>query len=317
MPTLGHTPRTIAAALLTVGLAATAVAPAAPAGAAETSRPALPSRIELPDNFQPEGITIRGGPLAYLGSRRNGDIYAANLRTGAGRVVSRGDGTPAVGLKLDRRGRLWVAGGDDGDAKVVNVRTGRVVAHYDFTAGPSFVNDVVLRRGSAWFTDSQRAVLYQVTPRRGKAAMARVRTVPLRGAWQQVPNDFNANGISTTPGGRALLVVQSATGYLFRVNARTGRATRVALGSTTLANGDGLLRRGRLLYAVQNQLNRVAVLRLTKSGRAGRLVRTLTSSGFDVPTTVASRRSSLYLPNARFTTPPTPTTDYWITRIRR
>ena len=43
---------------------------------------------------------------------------------------------------------------------------------------------------------------------------------------------------------------------------------------------------------------------------------TLTSPGFDVPTTIASYRHSLYLPNARFTTPPTPTTDYWITRVR-
>ena len=106
-----------------------------------------------------------------------------------------------------------MAGGPDGDAKVVNARTGRVAAHYDFTEATSFVNDVVLWRGSAWFTDSQRPVLYKVTPRRGQAlSTARVRTLPLRGAWQQVPMQFNANGISTTPNGRALLVVQSVTG---------------------------------------------------------------------------------------------------------
>lgn len=317
MSTRGYSTRSLAAALLVVGLVSPAISPAAPAAAAEARRPALPERIELPDNFQPEGITTRGGPWAYLGSRRDGDIYAANLRTGKGRVVSQGDGTPAVGLKLDRRGRVWVAGGPDGDAKVVSTRTGRVLAHYDFTTGTSFVNDVVLRKGAAWFTDSQRAVLYKVTPRHGRVSTARVRTVPLSGAWQQVPNDFNANGISTTPGGQALLVVQSSTGYLFRVNPRTGRASRVNLGSTRLTNGDGLLRRGRILYAVQNQLNKVAVLGLGKRGGTGRLVRTITSPGFDVPTTVASYGASLYLPNARFSTPPTPTTDYWITRIHR
>jgi hypothetical protein len=34
-----------------------------------------------------------------------------------------------------------------------------------------------------------------------------------------------------------------------------------------------------------------------------------------VPTTVAAYKGSVYLPNARFTTPPTPTTRYWVRRI--
>lgn len=290
---------------------------AAAAPDATERRQPLPTRIALPEGFQPEGITTRGGPLAYFGSRADGDNYTADLRTGSGRVISQGDGTPAVGLKLDGRGRLWVAGGDDGDAKVVNVRTGRLLASYDFSAGNSFVNDVLPRNGSAWFTDSRRAFLYQVTPRQGRATGAKVRAVPLRGAWLQLPDVNNANGISNTPDGRALLVVQSATGFLFRVNPRNGQATRVGLGSTTLVNGDGLLRQGRLLYVAQNRDNRVAVIRLGRHGKVGRLVRTLTSSGFDVPTTIAGYRGRLYLPNARFTTPATPTTEYWVTGIRR
>lgn len=60
-----------------------------------------------------------------------------------------------------------------------------------------------------------------------------------------------------------------------------------------------------------------AYLGSRRDGGTGHLVRTLTSSGFEVPTTVASYGASLYLPNARFNTPPTPTTDYWITRIHR
>jgi sugar lactone lactonase YvrE len=318
MSILGLSTRT----LLTVLVAAAGLA--VPAGSASSAvaarRPPLPQHINLPDGFQPEGIATRGGPTAYLGSLATGNIYAANLLTGKGRVISKGDGTPAVGLKLDRRGRLWVAGGADGDAKVVSARTGRVLANYRFTTRTSFVNDVVLRRRAAWFTDSQRAVLYKVRPRHGRhgrPAAAKVRTVPLRGAWRQVPNDFNANGISTTPDRRALLVVQTATGYLFRVNPHTGNATRVNLGSTVLTNGDGMLRRGRRLYVAQNLTNRVLVLRLGRHGRVGHLARTLTSSDLDVPTTIASYRSGLYLPNARFTTPPTPTTKYWITRIGR
>ncbi|MCW2761788.1 MAG: SMP-30/Gluconolaconase/LRE domain protein [Marmoricola sp.] len=311
---LGQLTRNLFAPALVAGLVVSGLV-ATPADAVRG--PGLQRRIDLPDDFRPEGITIGRAHRAFLGSRKDGDIYAANLRTGAGRVISQGDGSMAVGLKLDRRKRLWVAGGDDGDAKVVSTRNGVVLARYKFTSRDSFVNDVVLRKGVAWFTDSRRAVLYKVTYRGGPAARAKVRTLALRGAWRQVPDTNNANGISTTPNGRALLVVQSSTGKLFRVNPRTGNAVQVRLGSEMLTNGDGLLRRGRIMYVVKNQLNRVAVLRLAKSGRRGHLVRTLTSPDFDVPTTVARYRRSLYLPNARFTTPESPTTDYWITRIKR
>ena len=97
-----------------------------------------------------------------------------------------------------------------------------------------------------------------------------MRTIPLTGAWDQVPDEFNANGISTTPDGRALLVVQSFTGKLFKVNPRDGHASRVGLGGYTLTNGDGMLRQGRVLYVAQNRDNKVAVIRLTRDGSFGR-----------------------------------------------
>jgi hypothetical protein len=39
--------------------------------------------------------------------------------------------------------------------------------------------------------------------------------------------------------------------------------------------------------------------------------------GFDVPTTVADHGRRLYAVNARFGTAPTPTTEYWITQVRK
>lgn len=279
--------------------------------------------IDLPAGFLPEGIAIdhrgRDRGTAYFGSRADGDIYAADLRTGAGRVISEGPGTPSVGLKSDDDGLLYVAGGAAGDARVIEARTGEILATYQLTdATGTFINDVVLTRTHAWFTDSQQAQLYAVPlEHRGRAARApAVRTVPLGGDWQQVAG-FNANGIAETPDGEALLVVQSATGKLFRVSPRTGNATEVDLDGLLLTNGDGLLVEGRTLYAVQNRLNQVAVIRLDRSGRSGRLVETVTDPSFDVPTTIASYGKSLWLPNARFTTPPTPTTPYTAVRIDR
>ncbi len=188
------------------------------------------------------------------------------------------------------------------------------------TERPSFVNDVVLARRDAWFTDSNRAVLYRVPlAKHGRTAPASaIQRLPLTGEWTQTAGVINANGIAVSPDGRSLLVVQSNTGFLFRVDPRTGVATKVDLGGTLLTNGDGLLVEGRTLYAVQNRLNQVAVVRLDRSGSSGRLVATLTDAAdFDVPTTIASYGKSLYLPNARFSTPPTPTTTYTAVRIDR
>jgi sugar lactone lactonase YvrE len=274
----------------------------------------FPDRIPLPDGFQPEGIAAGKGPVAYFGSLVDGDIYRADLRTGDGAVISQGPGTPSVGMKLGKRHRLFVAGGSGGDGRVVDTRTGRILARWTFATGSTFVNDVVLTRRAAWFTDSSQAVLYRVP--RGKHLATSFTTVPLSGEWTQSPG-FSANGITETPDRMALLVVQSTTGDLFRVE-RDGEATRVDLGGDgVLVNGDGLLLEGRTLYAVQNQLNRVAVVRLDRAGTSGRVTRFITSPDFDVPTTVARVGRSLYLPNARFGTPPTPATEYWATRVHR
>lgn len=311
--------RLLAASFLGLALIVPLAGPAqaTPAQAATAG----PSRIELPDGFLPEGIAIGARHQAYFGSRADGDIYQADLRTGRGRVISQGPGTPSVGLKV-RGNRLFVAGGPAGTGRVVSTRTGQILRTYRFTTQQNtFVNDVVLTRTAAWFTDSRQAQLYRVPlSRSGRPAPAdRVRTVPLTGDWVQdtTPMVNNANGISTSPNGRALLVVQSNTGFLFRVNPRTGRALRVDLGGVLLTNGDGLLRQGRILYVVQNRLNKVAVLKLDAGGTRGRLIDELTSPDFDVPTTIAADGRYLYLPNARFTTPGTPTTEYWVTRISR
>jgi sugar lactone lactonase YvrE len=300
--------RLLFAALLSALLSVTLMAPAE-----AKPRHHVSDRIDLPVGFRPEGITIGRKSVAYLGSLADGDIIAVDLRTGKRRLVSEGPGTPSVGLKIDRRGLLYVAGGPSGTARVVSVRTGRTRS-IPLTTDPSFVNDVVLTTRAAWFTDSSQAQLYRVSRGRGHRS---VTTVPLTGEWQQVVDATNANGIERTPDGRGLLVINSTTGNLFRINPRNGHATKVDLGGTVLTNGDGLLLRGRTLYVVQNALNRVAVIKLNRRGTAGALIDTLTSPDFDVPTTVAAYRGSLYLPNARFGIQSPDTAEYWITRIHR
>ena len=123
-------------------------------GSRPPDRP-FPARIELPDGFQPEGIAIGRGPTAWFGSLADGDIYEVSLRTGEGSIISQGPGTPSVGMKSDRHGRLYVAGGPSGTARVVDIETGDAVDRR-----PHDRADLRQRRGAdqaaAWFTDSDR-----------------------------------------------------------------------------------------------------------------------------------------------------------------
>ncbi len=314
--------RLVLAPLVTAALSLSLLSAAPPGhGFVDEPRSQFPSRIELPDGFQPEGIAIGQRPVAWLGSLADGDIYEVSLRTGEGRVISEGPGTPSVGMTSDRRGRLFVAGGPAGTARVIDTDTGEELADLALTTENSFVNDVVLTREAAWFTDSAQAQIYRVDLDRQGAPVATPTTVPLTGEWVQ-GTGFGANGIATTPTGDDLLVVNSTTGLLYRVDPDSGVATEVDLGGASLTMGDGLLRQGRTLYVVRNRMNLIAVIRLDRDGSGGELLRTITAAdldedtSFDVPTTVAKFGRDLYLPNARFTTTPTPTTDYWITKVR-
>ncbi|MFJ2215416.1 superoxide dismutase [Streptomyces sp. NPDC101062] len=298
----------LAALALTAGTGPASAATGAPAAA-------WPTEFPLPDGFLPEGITIGSRPYAYMGSRANGAVYRTDLRTGEGSVLYPGEtGTAAVGVELDEDGLLYVAGGGGGSARVLDTRTGRLVATYQPTpATGHFINDVILLGDRAWFTDSRDSVLYGVPRGRARAAGGReeIRSLPLGGDWVQTPEVNNANGIVTAPGGRGLIVVSSQPGRLYHVELTTGHATEIALkGAADVANGDGLLRLGRTLYVVQNRLNLISVFTLDAGLRSATLRRTITDPRFDVPTTVARWDDRLYLVNARFTTPQTPETTF-------
>jgi hypothetical protein len=213
-------------------------------------------------------------------------------------------------------GRIFVSGANTGNAYVYDAKTGVELASYAFSASGSFINDVVLTKDAAWFTDSLKPVLYRVPLGPGGAPGATFTTVPLTGDFTQVPG-FNVNGIDATNNGRTLIIVQSATGKLFTVTTG-GVASEIALASNAnVLNGDGILLDGRVLYVVQNQLNQVAKIKLSAHLDTGRVMELITDPLFDIPTTIAERGQFRFAVNARFTTPPTPDTPYWITRFEK
>jgi sugar lactone lactonase YvrE len=269
----------------------------------------FPSRIDLPDGFRPEGIAIGRGATFYVGSLANGAIYRGDLRTGTGTVINAGsEGAVSVGLAVDQNERVFAAGGPTGQARVIDGRTGALLATYQLTTAETFVNDVVIASGSAWFTDSVNPVLYRVPLDLGPAQV-----VPLTGDLVYEPG-INVNGIEATPDGKTLVLVQTNTGLLFTSDL-DGVTSLVDLGGETVDNGDGLLLQGKTLYVVQNMQNVVAVVQLAPDLSKGSIVDLVTNEGFDVPTTIDRFGSRLYVVNARFSTPPTPATPYWITQF--
>jgi hypothetical protein len=297
--------KALALTILIVAILAPA-APAAPAGSGAQSS------IALPDEFRPEGIASGKGDSFYVGSIPLGAVFKGSYRTGEGAVlVPPHAGRNHTGLKVDTRfHRLFVSGGESKAVYVYDSRTGADVASYPLPDA-GFVNDVVLTRDAAYFTDSLVPQLYRVAiGRRGE--LSPPERIPLSGDLQFVAG-FNANGIDTAPGGRGLIVVQTNLGKLFRVDPRSGETREIAL-DQPVTNGDGILRRGHTLYVVQNQDNRIAVVKLDGRLRSGRIRGFLTDPRLDVPTTIAPFRSFIYAVNARFDRPDVSDAD--VVRLR-
>jgi sugar lactone lactonase YvrE len=299
--------------LLTVWTAVAAILLAAPLGASS----GFPERIALPDGFRPEGIAIGKGHTFYVGSIPTGAIYRGDLKTGQGSIFIPGvTGRAAIGVEY-HRGLLFVAGGPTGKGFVYSARSGELLAEaqlatlpIDPMTNPTFVNDVAIARGGAYFTDSRRQFLYRLGP-------GGVERIPLTGDIVYDPAVNNANGIEATPDGKTLIIVQSNVGKLFTVDPRTGVTREITL-SASVDRGDGLLLDGRTLYVVQNTFNQVAVVRLDRRLSSGTVTMLITDpDDFDVPTTIDEFGKRIYAVNARFTTPPTPDTDYWLAQFRK
>ena len=284
--------------------------------AAVAALAAFPQVIQLPKGFQPEGIEVGKGTTFYVGSVANGAIYRGNLRTGSGAILVPGAaGKSATGIELDNRNRLWVAGASTGRASVYDARSGALLRTYNLASAPTFINDVVVTRTAAYFTDSPKAVLYKVPIGPG-GALGDVQTIQLGGDFA-LASGFNLNGIDATRNGKTLIAVQTNKGKLYRIDPATGVAREIPLGGESVPNGDGILLTGKTLYVVQNQLNRVAVIALSADLSSGRVVTRLTDPDLAVPTTIDDLGRRLYAVNARFGTPNPSQADFQVVQLRK
>lgn len=258
--------------------------------------------IPLPGASGAEGIAAGKGTTFYAGDLGDGDIYRGDIRRATAELfIDAPEGRAAVGLKADvRNDLLFVAGGATGYAYVYDTRTGDPVADIRLTTGDAFINDVTLTRDGAYFTNSRSAELYFVPVGR-KGTLGEPRTIALSGPAAQLTGDFNLNGITSVDRGRTLIVAHSTNEALYTVDPATGASAVIA--TRGLPNVDGILAKGDTLYAVQNRINQVSRIDLSKDLSTGKVEDVITSDSFDVPTTVALFGNTLALANAKFGVP--------------
>jgi hypothetical protein len=281
---------------------------------APSQRPVFPELIQLPAGFGSEGIAVGAGHRFYIGSFTPpllGQILVGNLRDGTFSELVPPTGKMAVGMKLDSRSRyLYVAGGTSGRGTVYDADSGAEIASYAFAPpGVTIINDVVVTRDAAYFTDSIRPFLSRVAiePNGQPGPAANIPLPPNFG----VPGACTfglpprSNGIAATANGKYLILVHMSEGQLYRVDTSDFVLEPIQVsggdfaGGGAVCGGDGLLLDGRTLYVVQFPLHRVAVVELSPGLLSGVVTRYITepfasNPALQLPTTIARFGNALY-----------------------
>ena len=189
-------------------------------------------------------------------------------------------------MKVDSRGRLFVSGAATGQMFVYDAASGGLLGKVSNGLAQTFINDVaVTSAGDAYFTDSLNPILYKVAAdANGQYKLEN--WLDFTGTALTYQTGFNLNGIAASEDGKYLIVVQSNTGKLFRIEVASKAVTEINVGGATVTNGDGILLNGQTLYVSRNQQGLIVKLQL--------------SDDLAYPTTLAWADGRLLVVNSQF-----------------
>jgi Cu-Zn family superoxide dismutase len=269
---------------------------------------ALPADAQRPEVYIlpgegvfPEGVAFdEQTQTFYVSSTGGGAVFRGTLHEEAAEVFlpAGEDGrTFATGLEADG-GHLFVSGGPTGKMFVYDAISADLIADFTTSQTPTFINDVAVIDGDAFFTDSLSPVLYRVF--NDGSGWQMEEWLDFTGTPFEYVMGFNANGIEATPDGQYLVIIQSMTGKLFRVTVTTQEVLEIDLGGTMLTAGDGLVLRGRTLWVVRNSLELIAEVQLSDDLSSGELVAQTTDPSFMFPTTADIANGRLLVVNSQF-----------------
>jgi sugar lactone lactonase YvrE len=258
----------------------------------------------------PEGVAAGGGRTFFVGAVGDGTIYRGSVDSPTvTEFITGATGKSAVGMKV-ADGRLYVAGGATGKIVVYDIATKQQVASFDTGSG-GFLNDlVVTNNGDVFVTDSFRPTIWHVTAAQVTAGTGTPEQISVAPEITFTAGAFNLNGIVARNGGRRLIVVQSNTGQLFRIDLGATATTRSIqqVDAPAVVGGDGLLiDKGRLIV-VQGSPAQLSILKLRGGGSRATLEDTRTDPTLRGPSTVARVKKLLLVVNADFATSTQPFT---------
>ncbi|MGA9575949.1 MAG: hypothetical protein WBS20_18545 [Lysobacterales bacterium] len=333
------------------------VAWALPTQAAKPDKP-FPKIVWAQEGAPPEGFTIGKGSTAYAGSL-DGSIYKVDLRSGQGEpFVAAEPGASIIdgdcyklGMRVDKRSNyLFVAGCYWGNAYVFDADSGEPIMEYQVTPQfESVLNDIAITQDAVYFTDYSQPAIYRLPlSKNGKIpgnadAATQILLSEEFGAGDNLIESF-ANGIVATPDGKTLIIGNSGTSKIFRVDPATGHADEIivdpplhGLVDTGEVDGDGypildgtfldaIVLRDGVLYILgagwnTTEEDMVQVVVLDEDMLTGTRMGAITDSEMDGIASGALHGDSLYVNNGRyFNFPgclpdPDGCTQYWITKL--
>jgi hypothetical protein len=300
----------------------------------KTGDKAFPTRVPALTGAPPEGFTIGKGTIAY-NSSVDGSIYRVDLRSGEGETIVQAEPDFDIesqcfklGLRVDPRSNyLFVAGCVTGEAYVYDADTGEAIETYPLAAFGNVINDVVITREAVFFTDFTAPFLYRLPLSRngrlppGAAALP----IPLAGNTESddLASPATANGIVASPNGDTLIIGDSSTAQIYRVDPLTGHSDRIMVDKPLTGFIDGIVLRQNTLYILSpanpgdpDDIDRIQIVTLDKDWLTGIRLDDMTDpENLDGVASGAMFGNTLYVNNARYTTLPGPDAEYWITRL--
>lgn len=325
-------------------LLAAAVALAVCAVSAQADKPvdkAFAKRVPALTGAPPEGFTIGKGAIAY-NSSIDGSIYKVDLRSGEGEMIVNAEDDFDIsedcyklGLRADPRSNyLFVAGCAVGNAYVYDAETGEEITRYTLAPPPTVINDVAITREAVYFTEyigyfipGFGASLYRLPlDRNGRVPSGEeALPIPLIGddADDPLSSPASANGIVATPNGDTLIIGDSTSAQIYRVDPLTGHSLRIIVDDPLTGFIDGIVMHQKRLYILSpgnpgdpDDLDRIQVVALDKDMLTGTRLPDMTDpDNLDGVASGAMLGNALYVNNARYRTFPESDTEYWITRL--
>jgi sugar lactone lactonase YvrE len=263
----------------------------------------------------PEGVAFDPDSGAFFVSATgDGTIYRGTLdNSTVTEFIPGAPGKEAAGMKV-AQGKLYVAGAFTGAVRVYEIATKQLVASFE-TGGDGMLNDlVVTKEGDVFVTDSFRPTLWRITAEQVAAGAGTPEGIPVDPEIKYTvsPDPFNLNGIVALNSGRRLIVVQSNTGKLFRIDfndhASNGREIHEIAVDEPLF-GDGLLLdRGQLIVVTFAPAFTLTFVKLDDRAERGKVVERRTDPTLREPSTVAKARYLYLVVNADFGTSTIPFT---------